>query len=248
MTLIAPTSRPVAPRVIVTTSWDDGHRLDHRVATLLDRYGITGTFYVAPRNEEIDPADRLPPAGIRELAERFEIGGHTLTHQRLPRLAAEAAHEEVRAGRLELEDLTGTAVTSFCYPRGEYTSAHLQLVEDAGFSLARTGRRNTLEPGRPLELDTTVNAYAHRVDGALALRLARLRPWTAARLYLEWDQLAIWWFQRCLETGGVYHLWGNSGEIEARGDWDRLRRVLEHISGRPQVAYLTNRGLLTRAA
>jgi peptidoglycan/xylan/chitin deacetylase (PgdA/CDA1 family) len=154
----------------------------------------------------------------------------------------------MRAGRQELEDVTGTAVTSFCYPGGEYTAAHLPLVKDSGFTLARTVRRNTLEPGPPLELDTTVNAYAHRVDGAVALRLARLRPWTAAKLYLEWDQLAIWWFQHCLEKGGVYHLWGHSWEIEARGDWDRLRRVLEHISGRPQVTYLPNRDLITGVA
>jgi peptidoglycan/xylan/chitin deacetylase (PgdA/CDA1 family) len=241
-------SSVLRPRVIVTTSWDDGHRLDPRLAALLDWYGVAGTFYIAPRNVELDPADRLPASGIRELAERFEIGGHTLTHRRLPQLTDAAAQEEMRVGRQELEDITGTAISSFCYPRGEYTPAHVRLVADTGFTLARTVRRSTLVPGLPLELGTTINAYAHRVDGVLALRLARMRPWTATKLYMEWDELAIRWFELCLERGGVYHLWGHSWEVDARRDWARLQRVLEHISGRPGVAYVPNRNVLAMAA
>ncbi|GAB2700503.1 polysaccharide deacetylase family protein [Kitasatospora kifunensis] len=236
------------PRVTVTTSWDDGHVLDPRLAALLSRYRLPGTFYIAPRNLEFAPADRLPAAGIRELAEQFEIGGHTLTHRRLPQLSDAAAAEEIRTGRIELEDIIGRPVTSFCYPRGEYTPEQVQLVEQAGFTLARTVRRSSLAPGRALELGTTVNAYAHRVDGPLALRLAAGRPWRAARLFLAWDELAIHWFDRCLREGGVFHLWGHSWEVEARGDWWRLERVLAHIAFRPQVAYRTNRELLQLAA
>ncbi len=233
--------------VVVTTSWDDGHRLDPRLAELLDRHRIPGTFYIAPRNVEFDRADRLPPAGIRELAERFEIGGHTLSHQRLPQLTDDQAHEEIRAGREELEEIVQTPVTSFCYPRGEYTPAHVRLAAAAGFTLARTVRRSTLRPGDPMELDTTVNAYAHRVDGPLALRMARFRPWTAASLYLRWDELAMRWFDRCLQQGGVFHLWGHSWEVDARGDWQRLERVLAYISGRPEATYVHNRDLLALA-
>lgn len=182
------------------------------------------------------------------MAERFEIGGHTLTHQRLPQLSQAAAAEEISAGRSELEDIIGSPVTSFCYPRGEYTPAQVRLVEQAGFTLARTVRRSSLVPGRALELDTTVNAYAHRVDAPLALRLAAGRPWTATRLFLAWDELAIHWFDRCLREGGVFHLWGHSWEVAARGDWQRLERVLAHIAFRPGVGYLTNRELLRLAA
>ena len=35
----------------LTTSWDDGDALDARLADLLARYGVPGTFYV-PRNCE----------------------------------------------------------------------------------------------------------------------------------------------------------------------------------------------------
>src|ERR1700689_4714900 len=67
----------------VTTSWDDGHVYDFAVANLLDDYDLPGTFYVAPRNRELPPRARLRDRDIVELASRFEIGGHTLTHLRL---------------------------------------------------------------------------------------------------------------------------------------------------------------------
>jgi peptidoglycan/xylan/chitin deacetylase (PgdA/CDA1 family) len=228
---------------VVTTSWDDGHRLDPRLAALLEKYQLSGTFYIAPRNIEFAAGDRLSSAGIQELAERFEIGGHTLSHRRLPQLPDPAAREEMRAGSQELEDLLGTAVTTFCYPRGEYTPVHVRMAAELGFCLARTVRRSSLEPGRPLESGTTVNAYAHRTDGPLALRLAGLRPRTAARFYLNWDELAIRWFELCLRRGGVYHLWGHSWEVDARSDWLRLERVLAHISGRTDVRYVPNSAL-----
>jgi peptidoglycan/xylan/chitin deacetylase (PgdA/CDA1 family) len=244
MTAVRASGRPDGrPRVVVTTSWDDGHRLDTRLAELLDRYGIAGTFYIAPRNVEFAPADRLSPAGIRELGERFEIGGHTLNHRRLPLLPDNAARDEMRAGKEEVEMTAGTPVTSFCYPRGEYTATHVGFARELGFTLARTVRRHSLVPGAPLELATTVNAYAHRVDGPVVLRLARLRPRAVARLFLQWDELALKWFEICLEQGGVFHLWGHSWEVDARRDWQRLERVLDHIAGRPDVAYVPNRAL-----
>jgi len=35
----------------ITTSWDDGHPMDLRVAALLAKYGIAGTFYVPASTE-----------------------------------------------------------------------------------------------------------------------------------------------------------------------------------------------------
>ncbi len=34
------------PATFITTSWDDGHPLDFRVAELLSKYGLRGTFYI----------------------------------------------------------------------------------------------------------------------------------------------------------------------------------------------------------
>jgi peptidoglycan/xylan/chitin deacetylase (PgdA/CDA1 family) len=229
--------------VLVTTSWDDGHRLDPKLAALLDRYGIAGTFYISPRNIEFEPKDRLRSAAVRELSARFEMGGHTLSHQRLPKLTPSAAMDEIRDGKREVEDIIGGPVTSFCYPRGEYESTHVRMVQECGFTLARTVRRHDLWPGDAFETRTTVNAYAHWVDGPAVVRMAGLRPWLATRMFRNWDEFAMAWFDKCLREGGVFHLWGHSWEVDARQDWARLERVLDYISGRTGVRYVTNGAL-----
>ena len=81
--------------VIVTTSWDDGHKRDIRLASLLRKYGVGGTFYICPETHEFPAAERLTSDEIRELAGEFEIGAHTMTHPHLSRLDADAAREEL---------------------------------------------------------------------------------------------------------------------------------------------------------
>ncbi len=54
-------------RVIITTSWDDGHPLDLKLAELLQRYAIPATFYI--------PIDNIERQGmntqeIREIAQK----------------------------------------------------------------------------------------------------------------------------------------------------------------------------------
>ena len=64
------------PAVYITTSWDDGHPLDLRVAELLTKHRIGGTFYI-PRIAE---KETMSAAHIRQLSLAFEIGAHTLHH------------------------------------------------------------------------------------------------------------------------------------------------------------------------
>src|SRR5688500_11915407 len=47
----------VRKAAIVTTSWDDGHPLDIRLAEMLARHGVAGTFYVPLRYEGVPVMD-----------------------------------------------------------------------------------------------------------------------------------------------------------------------------------------------
>lgn len=228
---------------LVTTSWDDGHVLDHKMAQLLDRYALPGTFYVAPQNIEFNRSDRLDAVGVRHLSERFEIGGHTLRHIRLPQLSDEVAAADIRDGRSWIEDVTGEEVSTFCYVGGCYEPRHAEMVREQGFRLARTVDRFATLPGPAMETPTTVNAYRHLVDGRAARRLAGGNLRRTARLFLNWDDLAILMFEKAVAEGGVYHLWGHSWEVDARGDWNRLERVFAHISRRSDVKYVANKDL-----
>jgi peptidoglycan/xylan/chitin deacetylase (PgdA/CDA1 family) len=235
-----------ATGVMVTTSWDDGHRLDRRLGDLLDRHGLAATFYVAPKNAELEAGDRLGSDGVRDLDGRFEIGGHTLTHPRLSAISLEEGAREISDGKEALESTLGHPLVSFCYPSGDYRPEHIDAVRTAGFSLARTVERFSVAlPADIFQTPTTVHAYRHLVDGPAAAQLAGYRPFTAARLYWDWDRLAIAMFEKVAAVGGVYHLWGHSWEIDRHGDWDRLERVLAHLGGRVDVDYVTNGDLVS---
>ncbi len=235
-----PADDGMARPVFVTTSWDDGHVLDHAVADLLATYDLAGTFYVATRNVEIRPPDRLGDSGVRALAERFEIGAHTRLHLRLPTLSSADARQEIQAGKTELEDIIGREVRSFCYPGGRYDREHVDMVRDAGFVVARTVRRYSASASPLLEMPTTAAACRLRRDVFTVLGMHSFRLAPATRSLWSWDVLALELFDRVLATGGVFHLWGHSWQVEGFRDWDRLTRVLAHISRRPGVSYVDN--------
>jgi peptidoglycan/xylan/chitin deacetylase (PgdA/CDA1 family) len=234
------------PPAIVTTSWDDGHVLDARLAEMLAARGIKATFYIAPENIEFPASELLSPGGLRDLADRFEIGGHTLRHRRLTTLTLDEADAEIRDGKARVEELIQRPVTSFCYPGGCYRPEHATLAERAGFRCARTVRRLSTAPvSNPFELRTTVQARPHVRDWPKVAVINGFRPVRTARC-TDWATLAIALFDRVLVTGGVFHLWGHSWEIDRLGQWDRLTRVLDHIAHREGVSYTTNGGLVVR--
>jgi hypothetical protein len=75
---------------------------------------------------------------------------------------------------------------------------------------------------------------------------ARSRSRTGLRLVLgkgrggPWHELARLLFEHVRDRGGVWHLWGHSWEIEERGMWGELRRLLDAVAGRDGVDYVTN--------
>jgi peptidoglycan/xylan/chitin deacetylase (PgdA/CDA1 family) len=232
---------PSRQPAIVTTSWDDGHRLDVRLAEMLVENHLLGTFYVAPLSAEIAPRDRLSRSAIELLSDQFEIGAHTVTHRRLTTLGEAVAREEIVGGRYYLEDVTGNPVDSFCYPGGAFGPEHVRLVRDAGFTYARTIRRFALNSGTdPLLSPTTAHAYRHLVDGGACLTYAKFNPMLAWDLYRHWDRLAMILFDQVLKEGGIFHLWGHSWEVDRNDQWNELLRVCQYIADHPGVQYVVN--------
>jgi len=69
-----------------------------------------------------------------------EIGAHTVTHPILRELPDDSARNEIAAGRVQLETLTGRRVALFAYPNGrfgrDYDQRHMRMVEELGFDAA----------------------------------------------------------------------------------------------------------------
>jgi peptidoglycan/xylan/chitin deacetylase (PgdA/CDA1 family) len=227
--------------MIITTSWDDGDILDERVADLLDRHAIRGTFYLA---RTFRP-NRLPEERIRALATRHEIGAHTLSHPDLTLLSRRATETEIESGKKWLEDVTGERVAMFCYPFGRFNKETKASVAKAGFKGARTTRQFVVAPQTDrFAVATTLHAHPMvlrrdnaRDFGAYVFNSSAGRNrWRgslgiAASMLRGWPRFAETLFRRsALDPDAVFHLWGHSWEIEASNMWEQLNTFLKLIS------------------
>lgn len=228
----------------VTTSWDDGYPSDLRLADLLDKHGAHGTFYVPNRNSEGRPV--LNSADIRRIGQRFEIGGHTLDHVVLTKLPPARAHEQVVGNKHAMEDLLGRELRIFAYVRGRYDDTVIDIVKKTGFRFARTVKNLASHPGDdPFRIPTTTQFFAHTlatglrnfVSGGATIRRAAVlsrivgTPHLANRCTRAADT--------CARSGGYFHLWGHSWELDQHDLWDELDRLLSSLRDR-NVLFVSN--------
>jgi peptidoglycan/xylan/chitin deacetylase (PgdA/CDA1 family) len=233
---------------IVTTSWDDGDYADLKLAELLRSKGIRGTFYVPIQYRERP----LGHSDLRALAsEGFEIGAHGWSQRHLWGLQPQELAEEVRPCKLVLEDIIGREVAMFCYPRGRYDATVVHALKNAGYRGARTVRMLATRPNfNVFEMPTTLQVFPHVRFTYLknAARARNLETWQSCLVQMprlgSWVELGKKLFDRVLENGGVWHLFGHSWEIESLGLWDDLCEILDYVSGRADVAYVPNCAVL----
>lgn len=96
------------------------------------------------------------------------LGGHTVNHPILARLAAPEARREIVDGKQRLESLVQAPVRLFAYPNGrpreDWGAEHADIVRDAGFEAAVT---------------TAWGVSDRRTD---RFQLPRFTPWDTRRL------------------------------------------------------------------
>jgi hypothetical protein len=236
----------VKPKTYITTSWDDGHPLDFRVAELLKRYGLSGTFYIPLTAEN----ETMTAAQLRELSRAFEIGSHTLHHHVLTSLTDQQAWREIADSKSWVENKTGLPCLMFCAPKGKYGNRHLEMIARAGYLGLRTVELTSLDfPRRQaglLLMPTTVQAYPHGFvafarNATNRAAFGNLWRYVVHGRSAEWPALAQSLLRQALTFGGVFHLWGHSWELQETGQWHRLEELLRFMSRfASQATPLTN--------
>jgi len=235
-----------SPRVIVTTSWDDDDRSGLKLAEVLNSKGIPGTFYVP--TGRLGEKSALSPADLRMLAGAgFEIGGHTVSHAILTELGPTELTSEITRCKHKLEGMMGRAVETFCYPRGRYNEEVIDVVKRSGYRGARTTEMLATSATFPAyEMPTTVQAYPHSkanyIRNLVRLRRASslMRSTPDLMRFQSWLQLAKTTFDRTLQNGGIWHLYGHPWEIEKLNLWPDLVEILNYVRDRENVVYATN--------
>ena len=236
----------------ITTSWDDGYPLDMRLAELLDRYGVRGTFYVPVRSQ----LPVMNPSQIRELARHFGIGGHTVNHVQLDQVTPQCGRQEIFESKRRIEDITGTPCTMFCPPSGRYRRSHLHDIRQAGYIGVRTVELMSVAYPTSREglvlLPATVQLYRHGVSTYVKNALKRGR-WKNLQTFFcrahrrDLVQATGALLENLLDTGGVFHLWGHSWELEHSRLWGMLENILKQLwANRDRCRFVSNETLSER--
>ncbi len=143
------TGRWKLPRRWFVLTFDDGWRDNYTAALpVLRQLGFRATVFVVTswirggpatgRWDETMSVDEL----VALKREGWEIGSHTHTHPRLPRLDDDAVRTELRGSRDILADLLGSPPDWFCYPYGAFSRRVARQVREAGYQAATSTIRD----------------------------------------------------------------------------------------------------------
>jgi len=224
------------------TSWDDGYLLDLRVADLLDRHEMQGTFYICPAAQHA--AEMLTKDQIKGLSSRHTIGAHSMTHPKLTQIPPKETSREIHESKQWVEEITGKPCTIFCYPYGAVNDAVQQCVQEAGFTDARTTNDLEFSAADPLLQPITLQIAPFPVRmrfhplwkvldplGPLRARYARLRKLkTPHSAMTSWLSLAKYLYAYGLKNDlPFFHLYGHSREVEKYRMWGELEEFLRYV-------------------
>lgn len=227
---------------IITTSWDDGHPLDLRLAELLHKHRIRGTFYIPKINPENSV---MSCSEIQTLAQGFEVGGHTYGHIRLTSVSQSKAREEILNGKKYIDDLLGKSSKSFCFPGGNYNKKIVTEVTNAGYDFGRTTILFQIGMSSGELMHTTIQMYLHNrvtnfkhcIKRGLLFNILENGGFIKKQNLIDLVQKYL---RKIDKHGGIFHLWGHSWEIQDNGLWSLLEEICKILSRRKDYKYLTN--------
>lgn len=125
--------KTLSSRSVILT-FDDGYEDFYSIVyPLLKKYKVKATVYVIIN--ALDKPGYLTKEQVRELAnsEYVEIGSHTFNHLNLKNLNEKKAIFEIVNSKRALENISGKAILSFCYPFGLYQDFDIKLASSAGY-------------------------------------------------------------------------------------------------------------------
>lgn len=220
----------------LTFSYDDGVKADIRLASIFDRYGLKGTFNI---NSDYIGADagRLTEEEIRThlLDAGHEIAVHGARHIAPGAAVPSVAIEDILRCRRELETRFDRLVRGMAYPDSGVKRLHgantyedvRSYVRSLGISYARTLGGDNDGFALPCDLYAWMPT-AHHNNPALFDYAARFLAVDESNLYSS------------SRYPRLFYLWGHSYEFDRDGNWDRIERFCEEMSGKSDVYYGTN--------
>lgn len=204
----------------VLASWDDGTTADLRMADLMAKYNIPTIFYwpslLGQAKHLAMTSSWLSEKECKEIASRFEIGSHSVTHQSFKKKQIAQITREINDSRKHWQDITGQPINSFAYPKQSVNSLVKALLRGAGYTSARTCVTGFLNKGDdPFEIKCTVQVGIDRIE-------YQNRSW---ELFAE-EMISK------SNKSSTFYIFGNSWDVESYRDWENLETLLKKLKGR----------------
>jgi peptidoglycan/xylan/chitin deacetylase (PgdA/CDA1 family) len=141
-------------RLAVKSEFSDDLILLHNLEKLMSRLDATAfskleSIYYVDKVAKILEGDE-----IRSASSLLTFGSHTVNHLRVDRLRKEQLVFEIRESRKQIEALTSSSCTHFCYPNGNFCPDAQQALRIAGYETAVTVENgaNKIGDSEPLAL------------------------------------------------------------------------------------------------
>jgi len=208
-------------------TYDDGVIQDVRFVSLLNQYGLKGTFNL---NSELMWQEfswthqcgmevrRLPQNVAVNLYRGHEVASHTLTHPYMHDLSEEEILCQLGQDKANLEEIFGQEICGFAVPFTYYSPLIADCARRCGFTYARMSEeRYTYVPPE--------NDY-YWAAGAF-----HISPGFADFVNGFWDtdqELAL-----CQIVGHSY-------DLDAENMWEQMEAIIKKVAESPDILSMTN--------
>lgn len=222
---------PGGKRKAFNITYDDGVLQDVRFVTLLNRYGVKGTFnlnsalmaeefaWVHPNGMEVR---RLSIEAARHLYDGHEIAAHSLTHPDLSGLSDEELRWQLGEDKRRLEAIFQRPVEGFAIPFDYCDGRIAEIAKECGFSYLRTSQ--------------VTGDYSLSPDPY----------WQQAGFYHIQPGLAdfVAGFLNTDRELAVCQIVGHSYDLDAENLWGTMELILAAVSSRDDVWLCTHAELV----
>lgn len=213
----------------LTFSYDDGKISDIKLAGLLDKYKLKGTFNInSGRLQKENFADEknkeiMTVSQVKNLFENFshEIACHGLSHADLECLRYSDVLSEILQNRNQLEQISGRIVRGMAYPFCLRSDEVMNAARSAGILYARTSESSGYFniPDNFLKFNPTCSHNDSNLMKLAEIFVNRQPSWGSCWLF---------------------SVWGHSNEFEVKNNWDLIEKFAGYVCCKDDIWYVTN--------